>query len=257
MSLTLGVEQSFPATVRAMTATPNATALWATLRPDAASLVPAIVQHAHTGQVLMLGYMNEAALSATLSRGRVTFFSRSRAALWEKGETSGHSLELRGIRVDCDADALLVQAVPHGPTCHTGTTSCFFRRVEGPDAGALPQDDGPPANAGAMLDEVFAVILERKAGRGATRADGRSYVQSLLQAGAAKIGAKIGEEAEELQRAIEGEPDARVAAEAADLLFHALVGLAHRGLDPSAVMQVLAARLHTSGIDEKERRGQS
>jgi phosphoribosyl-ATP pyrophosphohydrolase/phosphoribosyl-AMP cyclohydrolase len=237
-----------------MTGTPRASELWATLSPDSAALVPAIVQHAHTGQVLMLGYMNEAALSATLSSERVTFWSRSRAALWQKGETSGHHLRLVGMRIDCDADALLVQALPHGPTCHTGTTSCFFRRVEGEHATALPEDDGPPAGAGAMLDRVFAVILERKAGRGATRADGKSYVQSLLQAGAAKINAKIGEEADELRRAIEGEPDARVAAEAADLLFHTLVGLAHRGLDPAAVMKVLDDRLGTSGIDEKERR---
>jgi phosphoribosyl-AMP cyclohydrolase / phosphoribosyl-ATP pyrophosphohydrolase len=234
---------------------PNAAELWATLAPDAASLVPAIVQHAHTGQVLMLGYMNEAALAATLSGGRVTFFSRSRGTLWEKGETSGHVLELVSMRVDCDGDALLVRAVPHGPTCHTGTTSCFFRRVEGDDASACPTDDGPRAPAGAILDRVFAVILERKAGRGATRADGASYVQRLLSGGASGINAKIDEEAQELQRAIASEPDARVAAEAADLLFHALVGLAHRDVDPAAVMQVLASRLGTSGIDEKERRG--
>lgn len=238
-----------------MSSTPDARALWATLRPDAAALVPAIVQHASSGQVLMLGYMNERALEATLERGRVTFWSRSRAALWEKGETSGHHLQLVQIRVDCDADALLVQALPHGPTCHTGTTSCFFARVEGESADALPRDDGPPPSAGAMLDRVFAVILERKAGRGATRADGTSYVRSLLSAGAPKINAKIGEEADELARAIESEPDERVAAEAADLLFHVLVGLAHRGLSPHAVTDVLAARLGTSGIDEKERRG--
>lgn len=228
--------------------------LWAQLQPDSRSLVPAVVQHAETGQVLMLGYMNQEALDATLSRRKVTFWSRSRAALWEKGETSGNGLALVGIRVDCDGDALLVQALPAGPTCHTGTTSCFFRRVEGTDAAALPEDDGPPPSTAATLERVWHVILERKAGRGATQREGKSYVRGLLDAGASKIGEKITEEAEELTRAIAGESDARVASEAADLVFHALVGLAHRGVDPTAVADVLAARFGTSGIDEKRSR---
>lgn len=226
-------------------------ALWALLRPDAQGLVTAVVQHDHTGQVLMVGHMSAEALAATLAHGRVTFWSRSRRELWEKGVTSGHTLQLRALRVDCDGDALLVRALPAGPTCHTGTTSCFFRRVEGPDAAALPADDGPPPGPDPTLEQVFAVILERKAGRGMTNPEGGSYVRRLLDRGAATINAKLTEEAAELARAIEGEADERVAAEAADLVFHAMVGLAHRGLHLHDVARVLASRFGRSGIDEK------
>lgn len=229
-------------------------ALWAQLRPDARGLVTAVVQHHRTGQVLMVGYMNAEALAATLERDRVTFWSRSREALWEKGATSGHTLHLRGLRVDCDGDALLVHALPAGPTCHTGTTSCFFRRVEGADPEALPADDGPPARPDPTLERVFDEILERKAGRGMTNAEGQSYVRRLLDRGATGVNAKIIEESAELARAIEGESDERVASEAADLVFHALVGLAHRGLHLHDVTRVLAARLGRSGIDEKAAR---
>lgn len=104
-----------------------------TLRWDANGLIPAIVQDAATQQVLMLGWMNRDALALTRTSGFVTFWSRSRQTLWRKGETSGHMLEMVSLAYDCDGDALLVQAVPHGPTCHTGATSCFYR--------ALPADD--------------------------------------------------------------------------------------------------------------------
>lgn len=235
----------------------DASALWAQLRPDAQGLVTAVVQHEHTEQLLMVGYMSAEALAATLAHGRVTFWSRSRGELWEKGATSGHTLALRGLRVDCDGDAVLVRALPVGPTCHTGTTSCFFRRVEGHDATTLPADDGPRPGADPTLERVFATILERRAGRGMTNAEGGSYVRRLLDAGAPKITAKIAEEAAELCRAIEGESDERVAAEAADLVFHAMVGLAHRGLHLHDVARVLAGRLGRSGIDEKAGRAPS
>jgi phosphoribosyl-ATP pyrophosphohydrolase/phosphoribosyl-AMP cyclohydrolase len=232
----------------------DASALWAQLRPDAQGLVTAVVQHDRTGQVLMVGHMSAEALAATLARGRVTFWSRSRQELWEKGATSGHTLALCGLRVDCDGDAILVRAEPVGPTCHTGATSCFFRRVEGDDANALPADDGPPPGPDPTLEEVFAVILERQAGRGMTNAEGGSYVRRLLDRGAPKINEKITEEAAELAQAIAGESDERVAAEAADLVFHAMVGLAHRGLHLHDVARVLAARFGRSGIDEKAAR---
>lgn len=229
----------------------DAAALWAQLRPDAQGLVTAVVQHEHTGQVLMVGHMSAAALAATLACGRVTFFSRSRQELWEKGAQSGNTLQLASLRVDCDGDALLVRARPAGPTCHTGTTSCFFRRVEGEHAEALPADDGPPPGPDPTLEQVFAVILERQAGRGMTNAEGGSYVRRLLDRGAPKINEKLTEEAAELAHAIAGESDERVAAEAADLVFHAMVGLAHRGLHLHDVARVLADRFGTSGIDEK------
>lgn len=228
--------------------------LWAQLRPDDRGLVVAVVQHARTDQVLMVAYMNEEALAATFERRRVTFFSRSRQRLWEKGEASGHTLQLEEVRVDCDGDALLIRALPMGPTCHTGRTSCFFRRVDEPGSAAMHQDDGPPPPADTMFARVFATVLDRKAGRGATQAEGKSYVRSLLQAGADKIGAKVREEADELCRAVAGESADRVAAEAADLLFHAFVGLAHRDVHLRDVSAVLARRLGVSGLDEKASR---
>jgi phosphoribosyl-ATP pyrophosphohydrolase/phosphoribosyl-AMP cyclohydrolase len=202
----------------------------------------------------MMAWMSCEALGATLERGRVTFFSRSRARLWEKGEESGNSLLLRSLRVDCDGDVLLVQAEPLGPTCHTGRTSCFFRRIEGADAANLPEDDGPVASSAAILAELFDVILARKAGRGSTAARGHSYVRSLMEAGSKGIGAKIDEESSELCAALLDETDERVASEAADLLFHILVGLAHRGVRLDDVAEVLRQRLGHSGIDERSAR---
>lgn len=232
----------------------DARALWIQLRPDARGLVTAVVQHRETGQVLMVGYMNAQALAATLENRRVTFWSRSREELWEKGATSGNTLHLHEVRVDCDGDAVLVTAMPVGPTCHTGTTSCFFRRVEGTDPQALPADDGPAPGPDPTLERVFGVILHRQAGRGMTNADGKSYVRRLLDEGAPKINAKITEEAGELTQAIAEQSDERVASEAADLVFHAMVGLAHRGLHLHDVARVLAGRFGVSGLDEKAAR---
>jgi phosphoribosyl-ATP pyrophosphohydrolase/phosphoribosyl-AMP cyclohydrolase len=227
-------------------------ALWAAAAPDERGLVTAVVQHAATGQVLMVGMMNEDALAATLVTGRVTFWSRSRGTLWEKGETSGHTLALRDIRIDCDGDALLVTAEPAGPTCHTGKPSCFFRALE---ADVLATDEGPtPDGPDAVLARLFAVVLARKAGVGATQAAGRSYVRELLAAGTTKVEAKLREEADELARALASESRERVAAEAADLVFHALVALVARDVDLRDVTAVLAGRHGTSGLDEKARR---
>ncbi|MBZ5708254.1 bifunctional phosphoribosyl-AMP cyclohydrolase/phosphoribosyl-ATP diphosphatase HisIE [Nannocystis pusilla] len=222
-------------------------ALWSTLTPGPDGLVAAVVQHADTGEVLMLGYMNAEALARTLAGGRVTFWSRSRQQLWEKGETSGHTLELRGLHVDCDADALLVQAVPRGPTCHTGAPSCFFRPVGEP----------PAPRPSAVFEQVFAEICERKAGRGMTNRDGKSYVRELLAAGAPKLAAKLAEEAGELAEALAGTDRDHVAREAADLVFHALVGLAHADVALADVAAVLARRMGRSGLDEKAARTQT
>lgn len=235
-------------------------ALWSTLAPDAAGRVAAIVVDAADDRVLMLGYMSREALAATLKTRKVTFFSRSKQRLWQKGESSGHVLDLVELRVDCDGDALLVRAHPRGPTCHTGTGSCFFKPVELPPPGAAEPlgyalaDDGPPTSRPGALEALWQTILERKAGRGMTNTEGKSYTRSLLDKGVAKINAKISEEAGELCEALAEQSDERVASEAADLLFHALVGLAARDLEPDAVAEVLRARHGLSGIDEKASR---
>jgi len=216
-------------------------ALWATLKTDAAGLVTVVVQDHVDGQVLMVGHMNADALAATLLRGRVTFWSRSRECLWEKGESSGHTLELRGLAVDCDRDALLLHAEARGPTCHTGARSCFFTPLVG-------------ASCATVLDRLSAEIHERRAGRGLTSATGKSYVRSLMDGGVPAIAAKLHEEAGELAEALEGDDRGHMAREAADLLFHALVGLVHRDVELGDVLAVLAARMGRSGVDEKAAR---
>jgi phosphoribosyl-ATP pyrophosphohydrolase/phosphoribosyl-AMP cyclohydrolase len=229
----------------------DAHALWERLRLGPDGLIPVVVVDAKDHRTLMLGYMNEEALAATIDRGLVTFWSRSRNTLWEKGETSGNALEFVSLRVDCDADALLVSARPLGPTCHTGASSCWYRRF---DRGALVEDDGPEPTDDPFA-ALFAVIEDRKAGIGATSADGRSYVQTLMDKGVDKINEKIAEEGAELCRALRRESDERVAEEAADLLFHAFVGLAQRDLTLDAVARVLRRRAGVSGLDEKANRG--
>jgi phosphoribosyl-ATP pyrophosphohydrolase/phosphoribosyl-AMP cyclohydrolase len=191
-------------------------------------LLPAVVQHAGTGAVLMLGYMNREALHETLTRRHVTFFSRSKQRLWEKGETSGHFLELEQVRADCDRDALLVTAWPHGPVCHVGTKTCFG-------------DD--PATAGERL--AFLSTLETViAGRAAEQPEG-SYVARLFSQGPRRIAQKVGEEGVEVALAAVAEPDDKLIGESADLIFHLLVLLRQRGLSLERVVAELQARHKT------------
>lgn len=210
--------------------------------PD--GLVPAVVQDRLTGHVRMVAYMNAESLAATLRTGRATFYSRSRGELWEKGATSGNTLAVRGVVADCDADALLVLVDPSGPSCHTGSPSCFF----------LPLDHaGNPTRGDDAAPELVRLERTIEARRAATA--GGSYTRTLLDGGAAAIGAKLREEADELARAVESESEARVASEAADVLYHALVALASRGVPLSAVLAELARRSGTSGHAEKASRG--
>jgi phosphoribosyl-AMP cyclohydrolase / phosphoribosyl-ATP pyrophosphohydrolase len=190
-----------------------------------AALLPAIVQHAGSGAVLMLGYMNREALRASLTRQRVVFFSRSRQRLWEKGETSGHVLKLAQIRADCDRDALLVSAWPHGPVCHLGTAGCF---------GDAARTAAEPL---AFLETLDEVIGERMA----ARPEG-SYTARLVARGAKRVAQKVGEEGLEMALAGAGGSDAEVVAEAADLLYHLLVLLRVRGLPLERVIGELRAR---------------
>lgn len=188
-------------------------------------LLPAIIQHADTGAVLMLGYMNAQALKQTQVRGRVVFFSRSRQVLWEKGETSGHSLNVESIRVDCDADTLLITARPLGPTCHEGTSSCF---------GDLPVT---AATRLGFLAQLAGVIEQR-----ATQAPERSYTAKLFADGPKRMAQKVGEEGVEVALAVIAEPDDKLIGEAADLLFHLMVVLRSRNLHLEDVVKELAAR---------------
>jgi phosphoribosyl-ATP pyrophosphohydrolase/phosphoribosyl-AMP cyclohydrolase len=208
-------------------------------------LLPVIAQDRLTGEIRMLAHANREALARTLETGRATFFSRSRNELWEKGATSGNGLAVHAVVADCDADAILYLVDPAGPTCHTGAPSCFFRKVTSADEAS----DEPAANAGAFLEVLEREIASRKASTG-----DKSYTRHLLDGGAPRIGAKIREEAEELAQAIAHEGDDRVASEAADLLYHVMVGLAARGLGLGAVIAELARRAGTSGHAEKAAR---
>ncbi len=183
-------------------------------------LVPAVVQDAATRRVLMLAYMNREAVEKTRATGLVTFWSRSRGALWTKGETSGHTLRLRALYLDCDGDALLALADPSGPTCHTGAVSCFDA-----DAGL------------GSLAELDRTIRQRLEGGGPA-----SYVRTLAAQGADRIAQKVGEEAVEVVIASKNDDDEALVGEAADLVFHLLVLLQQRGLGLSDVAAVLDAR---------------
>lgn len=208
-------------------------------------LLPAIAQDRLTGQVRMVAWVSREALAETLRSGRATFFSRSRQRLWVKGEESGHTLAVHAVWADCDADTLLYQVDPAGPSCHTGRPSCFFRSIG--DSGAPVER---PVEAATFLEELETTVLARKREGTAQK----SYTRSLLEAGPARIGEKLREEADELARAIEGENADRVASEAADVVFHLMVALAARDVPWREVLEALAARTGTSGHEEKARR---
>jgi phosphoribosyl-ATP pyrophosphohydrolase/phosphoribosyl-AMP cyclohydrolase len=206
-------------------------------------LLPVIAQDHVTGEIRMLAWATPEAVRATLETGRATFHSRSRGELWEKGKTSGNVLEVVEVAVDCDADAIVYRVVPQGPTCHTGAPSCFFRRLS-KDGAALE-----PTSAQTLLARLDAVLLSRKAATAE-----KSYAKSLYDAGPAKIGEKLREEADELARAVSSEDDGRVVSEAADVLFHVMVALRSRDLGIEAVLRELARRAGIGGHEEKKAR---
>jgi phosphoribosyl-AMP cyclohydrolase / phosphoribosyl-ATP pyrophosphohydrolase len=211
---------------------------------DEHGLVPCIVQDAASGTVLMLGWMNAESLRLTRERGEVTFWSRSRQALWKKGETSGNVLRVVELRLDCDLDAVLARATPAGPTCHTGATSCFFHRDDAADDAA--DDDGPELPILLRLARIIDARREATAKA--------SYTKALLDAGMPKILAKIAEEHGELAAELPAGDDAKVIHETADLLFHIMVGLAARRIPIQAVFGELERRFGTSGHVEKAQR---
>ncbi|HEY6162932.1 MAG TPA: bifunctional phosphoribosyl-AMP cyclohydrolase/phosphoribosyl-ATP diphosphatase HisIE [Bacteroidia bacterium] len=184
-------------------------------------LVPAVIQDAVTRRVLMLGYMNAEAFAKTQSEKRVTFFSRSKRRLWTKGEESGNFLDVQEIKIDCDSDALLVLAKPHGPVCHTGSDTCFEEKNISND----------------FLDQLETVILDRK-----NDPAENSYTASLFAKGINKIAQKVGEEATELVIEAKDNNEELFRNEAADLLFHYLVLLAAKDTRLEDVLEVLKKR---------------
>ena len=199
---------------------------------DEGGLVPCVVQDANTGAVLMVAWMNAEALRLTQETREVHFWSRSRGKLWRKGETSGNTLSLVELRLDCDGDTLLARVHPAGPVCHTGAPTCF----------------GEPM--ATILDQLEATLAARRDSATAEK----SYTKSLLDAGWPKILAKIAEEHGELAAELPAGEDAKVIHETADLLFHVMVGLTARRIPIERVLDELARRFGTSGHVEKAAR---
>ena len=198
------------------------------LRLDDRGLIPAVVQEADTGELLMVAWMDRAALEATLRTGLTHFWSRSRGTLWQKGESSGHTQHVRRIYVDCDADTLLVQVHQEGPACHTGNPTCFFRVL----------GSGEERATANMLARLEAIVEARKSASPAG-----SYVAGLLAKGEPAICRKIGEEAVEvITAALGGEGDGRLVEEIADLWFHTMVLLGERSIPLRQVLKELARR---------------
>lgn len=186
-------------------------------------LVPAIVQDANTKSVLMMGFMNQEAIDATLSQQKVTFYSRSKSRLWTKGEESGHFLNFVSMAVDCDQDTLLIQAVPVGPVCHNGTATCWGTENKLEDT--------------LFLQNLESVIAQRK-----SAAPDSSYVASLFAKGINKIAQKVGEEAVEVVIEAKDNNEKLFLDESADLLFHYLILLQAKGYRLSDVVKVLESR---------------
>jgi phosphoribosyl-ATP pyrophosphohydrolase/phosphoribosyl-AMP cyclohydrolase len=201
------------------------------LKFDDRGLIPAIVQDAISGRVLMLGWMNAESLGKTRESGQVWFYSRSRKALWHKGATSGNVLTVRELRVDCDADAILVRAEPAGPTCHTGHESCFYRPLNLAD---LP---GFSLAHASFLDELEGIVQSRRAAT-----PDESYTARLFAKGKLKIAQKVGEEGLETALAGVAQEDGRLIDESADLLFHLLVLLNERNVKLRDVLVRLRER---------------
>ena len=213
---------------------------------DKTPLLPAITQEASSGDVLMLAYMNKEALELTLKTGFAHYFSRSRQRMWKKGESSGHTQEIVDVLIDCDSDTILLKVNQEGVACHTGAKSCFFTSIKD-DKRVLEQEIDTSA-VYSVIDTLYHTILERKSDNSK-----KSWTKKLLNDKELLL-SKIKEEADELCVAINEESDSQVIYEAADLLYHSLVGLGYRDISPDRVKQELARRFGVSGIEEKESR---
>lgn len=209
-------------------------------------LLPVIVQESETNDVLMLAYMNEEAYNLTKNSGYAHYFSRSKQRIWKKGESSNHTQKIVDILLDCDSDTLLLKVKQNGVACHTGRKSCFFTSLKS-ERTVLDKEVDIGAIYG-VVDALYHTILERK-----NSDSSKSWTKKLLD-DKELLKSKIIEEANELCDAIENESDGNVIYEAADLLYHSLVGLASREISPDRVKQELGRRFGISGIEEKNSR---
>ena len=202
------------------------------IKLDSRGLVAAIAQHAETGEVLMLGYMNEESIKRTLDTGNVWFFSRSRSELWHKGATSGNYLRLQSAVLDCDGDAILLKVLPDGPACHTGSETCFQYEV------TKQMKFEYSKNGSTVIDELFSVILRRQ-----LEPSSSSYTSTLLEGDVNRVAQKVIEEAGETAIAgVEGDVEG-LPGEVADLMYHILVLMAATGVKPQQVWDVLRGRM--------------
>lgn len=213
---------------------------------DKTPLVPVIAQENQTNEILMLAYMNEEALELTKATGFAHYFSRSKQRIWKKGESSNHTQEVVDILLDCDGDTIILKVNQNGVACHTGRKSCFFTSITN-DKVILEPEVNTDAIYG-VVDTLYHTILERK-----NSSDEKSWTKKLLN-DKELLQSKILEEASELCVAITSEDDEQVIYEAADLLYHSLVGLGSREISPDRVKQELGRRFGMSGIVEKESR---
>lgn len=220
-----------------------------TLQFDEHGLIPAVVQDWRSGTVLMLGFMNKDALDQTMETGHVHFWSRKRQRLWQKGEVSGNHLQVKRMFVDCDADTLLIKAEPVGPTCHTGSRSCFFSEIS--DGGVSTEPESEEAN-GTILDRLYEMVLKRK-----SNPSKDSYVASLLHGGDDRVLKKITEEAGEVLLAVKNHNKEEIVYEVADLLFHTIVALGHCEIPVTDIHEELGKRFGQSGVRSKQEPQQS
>jgi phosphoribosyl-ATP pyrophosphohydrolase/phosphoribosyl-AMP cyclohydrolase len=207
---------------------------------DGEGLLPAVIQDWLDGTVLMLGYMNQEALAKTVATKRVHFWSRSRNKLWEKGETSGHTLHVKELFIDCDRDTILVKAQPTGPTCHTGERACFFSRID--EQGHVVHRNAQDAQGG-ILESVLRTIRERR-----SSPQVGSYTSKLFEGGHDKILKKVAEEAGEVLLASKGGKKEEIVYEVADLFFHTLMVLGYHDLSLQDIYEELGGRFGKSGL---------
>lgn len=224
---------------------------------DQNGLVTAIVQHVDTGELLMQAFADRAAVNETLQTGLATFYSRSRAGRWCKGETSGHFISVASVVMDCDRDSLIYLGDPIGPACHTGASSCYFTGVELDEHGRTCEKGSPESRAQAALPTLLGLertVAERRAAAEAGDS-GKSWTAKLL-GDPVLLCSKVREEAGELCETLEkNEGPERTASEAADLIYHTMVLLNSQGVSLSEVTRILRKRFGTSGIAEKAARG--